>query len=65
MKNAPITHLYVIDTDNKVCAKRLITDKSTLSSRWVEDLPLETCDGNVSLTPNEFLDLRTYLRSDK
>ena len=62
MADAPITHLYVIDYQNNVCAQRLITDKKTLSSRHIADLPLEACDGNVSLTMEEFLNLRTFIK---
>lgn len=62
MQDVPITHLYVIDVQNGVCAKRKISDKKTLSSYHVEDLPLEACDGNVSLTMQEYLNLRTFLR---
>ena len=62
MDKAPITHLYVVDYQNNVCAQRLITDKKTLSSRHIADLPLEACDGNVSLTMEEFLNLRTFIK---
>lgn len=65
MQDAPITHLYIIDVQNNVCAKRIITDKKTLSSRWVEDMPLEACDGNVSLSMQEYLNLRTFIRGKK
>ena len=62
MKNAPITHLYVIDLQNGVCSKRVITDKNTLASRRIEELPLEACDGIIGLSAEEFLNLRTYLK---
>lgn len=62
MDSAPITKLYVIDVDHGVCSERIITDKKTLSSRFNQDLPLSYCDGNVSLTMKEFLDLRTFLQ---
>lgn len=62
MQNAPITKLYVIDIEHQVCSEREITDKDTLASRFVRDLPLKNCDGNISLTAKEFLDLRTYLK---
>ena len=62
MAEAPITHLYIIDTQNSICSQRVITDKNSLSSKWVADLPLESCDGNVSLTMEEYLNLRTFLR---
>ncbi len=62
MQDAPISHLYIVDTQNGVCAQRVITDKKTLSSRHVADLPLEACDGNVSLTMEEFLNLRTFIK---
>lgn len=65
MKNAPISQLYVVDNQNKVCSRRVITDKQTLASRWVEDLPLEFCDGIIGLSAKEFLDLRTYLKGKK
>ena len=65
MKDAPITHLYVIDLQKGVCSKRVITDKNTLASRRVEDLPLEKCDGLIGLEAKEFLDLRTYLKGNK
>lgn len=53
-----ISHLYVIDTDNGVCSKRKITNQKTLASRWEADLPLEACDGNVSVTARDFQILR-------
>lgn len=62
LNNAPISHLYVVDVQNGVCSKRVITNKQTLASKFVEDLPLESCDGNVSLTMEEFLNLRTYMK---
>lgn len=62
MQDAPISHLYIVDVQNGVCAQRVITDKKTLSSRHVADLPLEACDGNVSLTMEEFLNLRTFIK---
>lgn len=65
MQNAPISKLYVVDTKNGKCAERVITDKYSLASRWVQDLPLESCNGNISLTAKEFLDLRTYLKGNK
>lgn len=65
MQNAPITKLYVVDTKNGKCGERVITNKETLASRWVQDLPLEQCNGHVSLTAKEFLDLRTYLKGGK
>lgn len=65
MDQAPITHLYVVDVQNNVCAKRIITDKKTLSSRWVEDMPLEACDGAVGLSMQEYLNLRTFIRGKK
>jgi hypothetical protein len=65
MEKAPINHLYVLDLQNSVCSKRVITDKNTLASRWVEDMPLQSCDGFVALSAKEFLDLRTYLKGEK
>lgn len=65
MQDAPITHLYIIDVQNGVCAKRVITDKKTLSSRHLEDLPLEACDGAVGLSMQEYLNLRTFIRGKK
>lgn len=65
MQDAPITHLYVVDVQNNVCAKRIITDKKTLSSRWVEDMPLDACDGAVGLSMQEYLNLRTFIRGKK
>ena len=62
LQDAPISHLYIIDTQNGVCAQRVITDKKTLASRQIADLPLEACDGNVSLTMEEFLNLRTFIK---
>lgn len=64
LNDAPITHLYVIDLDHAICSKRIITDKNTLSSRWVEDMPIEKCDGVVGLNAREFLNLRTYLKGN-
>lgn len=64
LDNAPITHLYVIDTDNGVCSKRVITDKKSLASRRIGDFPLSSCDGVIGLTPKEFSDLRTYLQQN-
>ena len=63
MKDVPLTEIYVVDTSHNVCARRVITDKRTLSSKWIGDLPLEACDGNVSIKMKEFLDLRTFLKN--
>ena len=49
-----VDYLYVIDTDHAVCSKRKVTNRDTWASRWVEDLPLEACDGNVSVTAEDF-----------
>lgn len=62
MENAPITKLYVVDIYNSKCSERVITDKNTLASKWVRDLDLVKCNGNISLTAEEFLNLRTYLK---
>lgn len=62
INDAPITRLYIIDVQNQVCSMRKITDKNTLASVWVEDLPLYACDGNVGLNMQEFLNLRTYMK---
>jgi hypothetical protein len=58
----PVTHLYVIDYVHNVCSVRVIQDKKTLTSSWVKDVPLSECDGNVSLTMDEFLRLRNWLK---
>ncbi len=63
IQEAPISHIYVIDTTNGVCSKRKILDKKRLTTRFVEDLPIEACDGFVSLTAQEYLDLRAFIRS--
>lgn len=47
-------YIYVIDTDHSICSKRKVTNKQTWASRWVEDLPLEACDGNISVTAEDF-----------
>lgn len=62
-KDAPISHIYVIDIQHQNCAKRVITNKQTLVSKHVEDMPIENCDGVIALSPNEFLDLRQWMRS--
>ena len=62
IRDAPISHLYVIDVQHNVCAKRVITDKKRLSSKHIVDLPIEACDGHISLTADEFLQLREYMR---
>lgn len=63
MNNAPISHIYVIDYQHQVCSKRVITNKKTIASRHVEDLPLSDCDGVIALSPQEFINLRVYLKS--
>lgn len=62
MNKVPVSHLYVIDYQHQVCAKRVITNKQTLASRHVEDLPLSDCDGVIALSPEEFINLRLYLK---
>lgn len=63
MNNAPISHIYVIDYQHQVCSKRVITNKKTIASKHVADLPLGDCDGVIALSPEEFINLRTYLKS--
>ncbi len=65
MDEAPITTLWIVDTQNNVCSERRITDKKSLSSVWVKDHPLYVCDSNVSLSMQEFLHLRTYMKGLK
>ena len=62
-KEAPISHIYVIDIQHQVCAKRVILNKQTLSSRHVEDMPIENCDGFIALSAQEFLDLKSWMRA--
>lgn len=61
--DAPVSHLYVIDVQHQICAKRVITNKQTLASKHVEDMPIENCDGVIALSPNEFLNLRSWLKA--
>ncbi len=65
MENAPITKLYVVDIYNQKCSERIIINKNTLASKWIKDLDLVKCNGNISLTSEEFLNLRTYLKGQK
>lgn len=62
INDAPITHLYVIDVQHDICSLRRITDKSILSSIWVQDMPLRNCDGVVGLNMLEYLNLKTYMK---
>ena len=62
INNAPVTTLYVIDLDNGICSKRQITDKKTLSSKRISEGPASDCDGVIGLSPEEFSNLRTYMR---
>lgn len=64
LNDAPISTLYVIDIQNRVCSKRIITNKNTLASQWVEDMPIEKCDGIVGLSAKEFMNLRTYMKGN-
>lgn len=65
MNSIPLTHLYVVDTTNRICSKRIITDKQTLASRFVEDMPLENCDGYIATEPEEFGKTRVWLKGGK
>lgn len=62
INNAPISKLYVLDLDNNVCSTRQITDKKTLSSKRISEGPASDCDGVIGLSPEEFSNLRTYMR---
>lgn len=62
INSAPISKLYVLDLDNDVCSTREITDKKTLSSKRIAEGPAEDCDGIIGLSPEEFSNLRTYMR---
>ena len=62
INNAPISKLYVLDLDNNVCSTRQITDKKTLSSKRIAEGPASDCDGVIGLSPEEFSNLRTYMR---
>lgn len=52
-----VDYIYVIDTDHGICSKREVTNRNTLASRWIADLPLEACDGNISVTAEDFVRL--------
>ena len=62
-KEAPISHIYVIDVQHQICSRRVILNKQTLSSKFVEDMPIENCDGFIALSAQEFLDLRSWMRA--
>lgn len=62
INNAPVSKLYVLDLDNNVCSVRQITDKKTLSSKRISEGPAQDCDGIIGLSPEEFLNLRTYMK---
>lgn len=62
-EQAPIDYLYVVDVQHSGCAKKEIVDKESLIFRHVEDLPLIACDGNVSVAKEDWLGLRSWIRS--
>ena len=62
-KEAPISHIYVIDVQHQICSRRVILNKQTLSSKFVEDMPIENCDGFIALSAQEFLDLKSWIRA--
>jgi len=64
INDAPITHLYVMDVQHDVCSMRRITNKNTLSSVFIQDMPLKNCDGVVGLNMQEYLNLRTYMKEN-
>lgn len=63
INDAPISKLYVLDLDNNVCSTRQITDKKTLSSKRIAEGPAQDCDGVIGLSPEEFSNLRTFMRN--
>lgn len=63
LKEAPINYFYIVDLPNRVCTKKRVTDRETLSMVTEAELPLEACDGIIGMRSNEFLDLRTYIRN--
>lgn len=63
INNAPVSKLYVLDLDNNVCSVRQITDKKTLSSKRISEGPASDCDGVIGLSPEEFSNLRTFMRN--
>lgn len=60
-----IKYLYVVDTAHNVCSQREITNQDTLASKRVADLPLVECDGNISVTGEDFVKLRENLKNSK
>ena len=64
LNDAPVKYLRVVDTRHNVCSLRQIVDKNTLSSKWIQDMPLEKCDGVIGLSSQDFLNLRTYMKGN-
>lgn len=62
--NFPSDYVYVIDIPHKVCAQYKISDKQKIIFQWVADLPLTQCDGNVSLSKDDWPAVRDWIRKE-
>ncbi len=61
----PLDYVYMIDVPHSVCSKKEVIDRDNLLFRHSEDLPLIECDGNVSISMDEWLDLKNWIQKQK
>lgn len=56
----PNISIYDIDTDAGVCGRYRIVKQNPITLEWVEDLPLKSCNGNLSVTPRGFTEIKLW-----
>lgn len=57
----PTDSIYVIDVGHQVCGMYQINDFNSFHVQWVRDLPLKSCDGNVSLARKDYLPVKKWI----
>lgn len=62
MPKAPaISYIYEIDTDTPACAKYEVVSQHPVKVKYLEDLPLESCNGHMAVTNQDGLLIKNYI----
>lgn len=53
--------VYVLDTKHMVCAQKQVLDTYPITFKHIADLSLDTCDGGVLISKDEFLPFKRWV----
>lgn len=58
----PVKYVFETDTDNGVCGKYEIVDAAALKFKWIEDMPLTSCNGVMGFATEDVSPVMVWVR---